>query len=74
MRSQAVSVAESEQFSTLTFPDFEDIALGIVNAFTCASVENESASFRLSGLSSSKLYLGGFSPDYIEGTENVFSW
>ena len=25
MRSQAVSVAESEQFSTLAFPDFEDI-------------------------------------------------
>ena len=24
MRSQAVSVAESEQFSTLAFPDFED--------------------------------------------------
>ena len=25
MRSQAVSVAESEQFSTLAFPEFEDI-------------------------------------------------
>ena len=26
----------------------------------------------MSGLSSSKFYLGGFPPDYIEGAENVF--